>query len=191
APVVRQKPDVVGPDGINNTFLGFQLTPGGGPQDDSNVPQCANEGTYPNFFGTSAATPHVAAAAALLLQANPTLAPTDIYDALRGSAVAMSASPPDFLSGYGFIDAEAPLGQITDPAAPTINTYDLNPTTINLGQSSTLTWAAQNVTGCVASDAWSGAKAPSGSQVFTPTTAGSFTYTLTCTNLAGQAIAQQ
>jgi hypothetical protein len=189
-PVVRQKPDVVGPDGINNTFLGFQLTAGSGPQDTSNVPQCANEANYPNFFGTSAATPHAAAAAALLLQGNPALTPTDIYSALRSSAQPMGAAP-DFLSGYGFIDAGAALAAVPDPAGPTINTYDLNPTTINLGQSSTLTWAAQNVTGCVASDAWSGAKAPSGSQVFTPTTAGSFTYTLTCTNLTGQAIAQQ
>ena len=27
APVIRQKPDFVGPDGVNTTFLGYQLTP--------------------------------------------------------------------------------------------------------------------------------------------------------------------
>jgi hypothetical protein len=192
APVVRQKPDVVGPDGVNNTFLGFQLVAGQPPEDTSTVAECANVASLPNFFGTSAATPHAAAVAALLLQGNPQLSPTAIYTALRTSAAKMTAgSPPDFLSGYGFIDAQGALTQIPDPAAPTINTYDLNPTTINLGQSATLTWAAQNVTGCTASDAWSGGKAASGSQMFTPTTAGSFTYTLTCTNLTGEAIAQQ
>src|SRR5262249_578133 len=108
APAVRQKPDVVGPDGVNNTFLGFQLVAGQPPQDNSAVPECANVASFPNFFGTSAATPHAAAAAALLLQANPTLTPSAVYTALRTSAVAMG-SQPNFSSGYGFIDSNVAL----------------------------------------------------------------------------------
>jgi hypothetical protein len=189
APVVRQKPDVVGPDGVNNTFLGVK--PGDGPPDNSTVPECATAPNFPAFFGTSGATPHAAAAAALLLQANPTLAPADVYAALRTSAVAMTASPPDFSSGYGFIDAGKALTKIAAPPAPNQVTYNLSPTTINLGQSATLNWEFANVTGCTASGAWSGSEPAKGSQTFTPTAATMYTYTLTCTNLAGEAMAQQ
>ena len=61
---MRQKPDIAGPDGGSDTFLGFALGAGGSGS-------CSNSASFPNFFGTSAATPHVAAVAALLLQQFP------------------------------------------------------------------------------------------------------------------------
>lgn len=54
-PEIRQKPDVAAMDGANNTFFGDDA-----PEDDD---------TQPNFFGTSAAAPHAAAIAALVLDA--------------------------------------------------------------------------------------------------------------------------
>jgi hypothetical protein len=178
-PVVRQKPDFIGPDGASTTFFGFvEAGTGGG-----GIIECQNNPSFPSFFGTSAAAPHAAGVAALMLQANSAVTPAQIYGALRMSASAMGATTPDFLSGYGFIQVDAALAQLP-PAAPTIS---LSPTSITAGMSSTLTWFAVNVTGCAASGSWSGTQVASGTQTVTPMAAGNLTYTLTCSNGAGSA----
>jgi Subtilase family len=59
-PVVRLKPDVAAADGVNNTF--FPL----GPANDSTY----DPDGFANFYGTSAASPHAASLAALVLQAH-------------------------------------------------------------------------------------------------------------------------
>ena len=177
-PVPRHKPDFVAPDGVNDTFLGFVVNTTG-----SGIVQCRNNPTFPLFAGTSAATPHAAAAAALMLQSNPNVTAAQVLSALRTSASAMSATTPDFLSGYGFIEVNAALAALPPPA-PTIT---FSPTSITVGMSSTLTWSGINVTGCTASGSWSGAQAVSGTQTITPTAAGNLTYTLTCSNAVGTA----
>eukprot|EP00899_Mesostigma_viride_P022225 jgi/Mesvir1/3187/Mv16343-RA.1 len=53
--IIRKKPEVVGIDGINTSFFGDDVI------EDPDY--------FPNFFGTSAAAPSVAAAVALMLQA--------------------------------------------------------------------------------------------------------------------------
>src|SRR5262249_26544569 len=73
----RNKPDVCGPNGGNTTV---QL---GGINIDNDA--------FPNFFGTSAAAPHVAGVGALLLQAKQkyygaTLTSTEMKNLLTGSA---------------------------------------------------------------------------------------------------------
>lgn len=55
----------------------------------------------------------------------------------------------------------------------------VNPTTITLGQSATVTWSSNGNT-CAASGAWSGAKAGDGTQSVTPVAAGPHTYSLVC-----------
>jgi Subtilase family len=186
--VVRQKPDLVGPDGGNDTFLGFTLASGSIP-DPSTVPQCANNASFPNFFGTSAAAPHVASIAALLLQADPALTPTEIYNVLRQSAVAMPSSvtpavSPNYAAGFGFVQADvaATLIPAVVPAAPTLS---LASSSITTGSSTTITWSSANTTGCTASGSWSGALASTGSQTINPTTVGTDTYTIMCANAAG------
>jgi subtilisin family serine protease len=184
-PQQRQKPNFVGPDGVNTSFFGFPLA-GSGFNDTSSVQQCQNDATYNNFFGTSAATPHVAGVAALMLQANPALTPAQIVDALQSTALPMpvGANPtPDDLSGYGFIQADAALATLP-PGPPTMT---LAASTVTVGRSTTLTWAAYNVTSCNASGSWSGAQKTSGSLTITPTAAGTDNYTLTCANPQGSA----
>jgi hypothetical protein len=184
-PQVRQKPDLVGPDGVNDTFLGYQpastmfvTTPTG----------CANNAAYPNFFGTSAATPHVASIAALMLQANPALTPAQISTALRSSALPMATPSPNVDDGYGFVQADAALAAMPQvvPAAPVLT---LASSSITVGGSTTITWSSVNATGCTASGSWSGALAASGSQSVTPAAAGTDAYTLNCANAAGASAA--
>jgi hypothetical protein len=94
APELRDKPDFTSVDGGSTTFF---LSP------DSN-----GDG-FPDFFGTSAAAPHAAAVAALMLEANPGLTPSKIATALRSSAINMAGPGFDFDSGYGLIQADAAI----------------------------------------------------------------------------------
>jgi hypothetical protein len=185
APQVRNKPDFVAPDGVNNTILGATLAQSG-QQVTTNIAGCQDNESFPSFFGTSAAAPHAAAAAALMLQANPALTNTQIIQALQNSAQPMSARATstagyDFDDGHGFLDVNTAFAQLP-AAAPTIS---VSPTTITVGATATLTWNAINVTGCTASGSWTGSQAASGSQTVTPTAAGSDTYTLSCTGSSG------
>ena len=139
---------------------------------------CQNNASLPNFFGTSAAAPHAAGIAALMLQANPGLTPTAIYQALRLSALPMTGNgpTPNFFSGYGFIQADA---------AFVVPTLALSSNAIALGSSSTLTWTSVDASSCTATGDWGGAQGPSGTVTLTPAVAGVTRYTLTCTNATG------
>jgi hypothetical protein len=76
------------------------------------------------------------------------------------------------------------------PKAPDV-TLTANPTSITLGDHSTLTWSATNSpTSCTASGGWSGTKAASGSQsTGALNTAKVYTYSLSCTNAGGTGFA--
>ena len=90
------KPEITAPDGGNTTFF-FS--------DSASDPD-----TFPNFFGTSAAAPHAGGVAALLLQANPSLTPANVYTALENSAIDMGTAGFDNDSGFGLVQADAALG---------------------------------------------------------------------------------
>src|SRR3569833_2164225 len=122
-PIMRQKPNFVAPDGGNDTFLGFKDS-----GDKSPVAQCANNSNYPNFFGTSAAAPHAAAIAALMLQADSTLTPAQIYGAMQSTALPMANASPEVNSGYGFIQADTAYSSL-GLAAPPVTVATQPPTT--------------------------------------------------------------
>ena len=95
----RPKPDIVAFDGVSiSNAGGFPRCP----------PAC-------QFFGTSAAAPHSAAVAALLLSKNPSLTPAEIQDALRTTAVDIGPAGPDDSSGAGRLDALAAAQAVGAP----------------------------------------------------------------------------
>ena len=105
--VVRNKPDLVGPDGGNTTVKMGQ-----------DYPNTALDG-YSNFFGTSAAAPHAAAVAALIMEGKKkfqgfaTTSPDVMKSLLQLTAVDMEIANNqpgtkfDFISGYGLVDADS------------------------------------------------------------------------------------
>ena len=70
-----------------------------------------------NASGTSMASPHVAGAAAVLLQANPNLTASQVRSALQASATPVygtDGNPLRFWQvGYGYVDLEAAVGLVT------------------------------------------------------------------------------
>ncbi|UCC65461.1 MAG: S8 family serine peptidase, partial [Anaerolineae bacterium] len=107
SPEYRSKPSIVAPDIANTTFF----APGIDPESDG----------FPNFPGTSAAAPHAAAVAALLLDASASLTPAEVYALLEDTAHDMdSPSVPGFPdgfdddSGYGLVDADAALALLDE-----------------------------------------------------------------------------
>jgi hypothetical protein len=86
-------------------------------------------------------------------------------------------------NGYPYL-LKISMGAAQPP--PTL-TFGASPTTITLGQNSTLTWSSTNATSCTASGSWSGPQATSGTQVVNPTATGMSTYALACVGTGGSA----
>ena len=82
-----------------------------------------------SFNGTSSATPHVAGAAALILQANPSYTPSDVKAFLEGRAVDMGAGGYDYVYGAGRLWLGSPPATATPTLiAPIGATTDATPT---------------------------------------------------------------
>jgi subtilisin family serine protease len=92
----RIKPDLVAPDAVSGATYG----PSG-------------------FYGTSAASPHVAGAAALVKQAFPAYTPAQIKSFLEGRAVALGALGKDNIYGSGRLDLGSPPLTPTPTPTPT------------------------------------------------------------------------
>ena len=118
-PEIRQKPEIVAPHGTNTTFFPA-LDNNGDGVDDSDIEQDG----FPNFFGTSAAAPHAAGVAALMLEVVPGTPPDILYEALKNSAIDMGAPGVDNQSGAGLIQADAAIRELQRlQALPEINLH--------------------------------------------------------------------
>jgi hypothetical protein len=107
-PIIRNQPAITAPDGVDTTFFG-QDSDGNGK---------------PNFFGTSAAAPSAAGVAALIRQAAPSATNTQVYNALKTTALDMNTPGYDLLTGYGLIQADAAIATLN--YAPTNLTLSNN-----------------------------------------------------------------
>jgi len=115
-PEVRFKPDLTAPDGV-----------------------MTSRPTFNPFFGTSAAAPHVAAIAALVMQANPTyalVAPQALSDALKASAIDLGAAGPDSDFGFGRADA---LNAVQAELAKARCQVESNKSSVRVGEEFTVT----------------------------------------------------
>ena len=83
------------------------------------------KGSYTTMQGTSMASPHVAAEAALLKAYNNSLTPDQIEKAIESTAVDLGTAGKDSDYGYGRVDAAAALAA----AAPTTSAPTTAPTT--------------------------------------------------------------
>jgi hypothetical protein len=93
--IVRQKPDITAADGGVVSGAGGFSNP---------------------FFGTSAAAPHAAAIAALVLDGKPGIMPAQVRSALAASAIDIEAPGIDRDSGVGIIMADTALAAAGAPA---------------------------------------------------------------------------
>ena len=118
-PEVRAKPEIVAPDGTDTSFFPPPELFGNTDVDSSG---------FPNFFGTSAAAPHAAGVAALILDKNSALLPDDVYRSLEITAIDMGPVGFDFKSGLGFIRADAALNVVVPepPPIPKLHVGDLD-----------------------------------------------------------------
>ena len=145
--VLRDSPDIAGPDGGNTTFFG-----------DSTSHFEANGVTYgsddfPKFFGTSAAASNCAAATALVLERASLTTPAQLKAALKSLAADVvafappSSAGPDDRTGAGLIDALAVInampGVLTQPADQSINVGQSATFSIIAGGNATLLYQWQ------------------------------------------------
>jgi hypothetical protein len=99
-PDVRQKPDIVAPDGVSTTLAGFAP-----------------------FFGTSAAAPAAAGIAALIRSAKPAMPVDEVYAIMTDPANVLSCGTPgtpDGNCGVGFDLADRSVAMAEDSTPPVI-----------------------------------------------------------------------
>lgn len=91
------KPDVVAPDGVSTvSYQSYNM----------------------QFDGTSASTPHVAGAVALLLSKNSSLTPSDIMEILKNTSTDLGAAGADNYYGSGLVNVSAALQAVSTSAVP-------------------------------------------------------------------------
>jgi subtilisin family serine protease len=110
----RVKPDIAGPDGTSSSVYG------------------ASSGCTGGFQGTSASSPHVAGAAALVRQAHPTFGPDQLQAFLEGRAIDLGTIGRD--NGFG-------AGKVWLGSPGLSTSVSGTPTPITAGGTLTASWS--------------------------------------------------
>jgi hypothetical protein len=126
---VRQKPDITAADGVSTSLVGFRP-----------------------FFGTSAAAPHAAAIAGLVLSGNPGAGTADLREAFAATALDLVPDGVDGRSGHGVIRADRALEYTGATPQPLVRAGTPTVTAaggdgdgfLELGESGTLTLPVTN-----------------------------------------------
>lgn len=129
---------------------------------------CLSSGTCPNpaygwWSGTSMATPQVTGLVALLLQADPTLTPDQVYALVTQSTVDVGDTGFDILYGYGRIDAVNTLEQSNTNEGNSSSTISsaASSVTISSNPSSAFASSAASDGASFSEKSWYGNTAPS------------------------------
>jgi len=112
-----------------------------------------------------------------------------------GNAAYLDTTASFSMAGSYILHLEANDGELSSfanftvtvnplPPVPTVS-LTANPSTIDLGQSSILTWSSTDTTSCITSGAWSSRISFSGSRSVSPTSTS--TYIITCSGAGGSA----
>jgi subtilisin-like proprotein convertase family protein len=108
APVTRAKPDITAADGVSTSVPDFSP-----------------------FFGTSAAAPHAAAIAGLVLSGNPGATYAEIKEAFDATSIDLAPAGVDTRTGHGILRADALLSYTGGTPQPLVKASapDVTPTT--------------------------------------------------------------
>jgi PKD repeat protein len=167
---IRMKPEITAVDGVETTFF-FSDT------DNDLVDE---------FFGTSAAAPHAAGIAALMLQAKPNATPAQINAALESTALNMGDPGFDYESGYGLIQADAAITALTSGGGNNPPTASFTTSIVDLQV--TFTDTSGDTDGNIDSWSWNfgdGGLSSAQHPVHTYAADGNYTVTLTVTDNSG------
>ncbi len=124
-PVTLQKPDISGVDGVNTSFF-----PDYHNDDDFDEGEDTDGDGLPNFFGTSAAAPNIAAGIALIKSVAPGATQANILAQLKATARPVNGTAKgkyDPKGGYGLADFNAALPLAIGTLKATIYAPDPSP----------------------------------------------------------------
>ncbi len=117
APADERTAFAVGATGLDDGIHDYSSrgpTNDGRVKPDATSPSGVSSYTYGSFYGTSASTPHVGGAAALLLSGNPSITPHELGQLLSSHAVDLGEEGKDNYYGAGRINVLEPYQNITN-----------------------------------------------------------------------------